>query len=46
MMSETKSPDEKELHDKVWDARLAYEEHSMQKELDEVKELLSREKGT
>ena len=38
------SEDEKELHDKVWEARLAYSEHSSRKELDAVKALLEAEK--
>ena len=38
--------DEKELHEKVWEARLNYSEYSKRKELDAVRALLDAEKGS
>ena len=39
------SEDEKELHEKVWQARLEYSEHSKRKELDAVRALFDAEEG-
>lgn len=43
--TDEESEDEKELHKKVWQARLEYSEHSRRKELDAVRALLDVEEG-